>query len=92
MMEKQFLDLYSETKDVLNALFTEGLMVTGDEITMRLKNVRMASDQSVVYGTDGTVEVKYVCGNKPVALTGTTNLLWATTYKSYNMSSDFTGV
>lgn len=79
-------------KDVLNALFTEGLMVTGDEITMRLKNVRMASDQSVVYGTDGTVEVKYVCGNKPVALTGTTNLLWPSSFKSYYMSNDLTGV
>ena len=60
---------------------------TGDEITMRLKNVRMASDQSVVYGTDGTVEVKYVCGNKPVALTGTTNLLWPSSFKSYYMSN-----
>lgn len=79
-------------KEVLNDLFSKGLMVTGDEIIMRLKNVRLASDQSVVYGTDGTLEVKYVCGNKPVALTGTTNMLWPARFKSYYTSDDLTGV
>lgn len=49
-------------------LMKEGKLAAGDPFTLRLKNVRLKSDESVIYGTDGTFEVQFIASKKPVAL------------------------
>ena len=59
----------------LMGLLNAGRLQENDIVTFRLKNVRMASDESVRYGEDGTCEVGYVFAGKPVQLTSVSGLL-----------------
>lgn len=59
----------------LLGLLNKGKAQEGDIVTFRLKNVRMASNEAVLYGEDGTCEVNYVFAGKPVQLTSVSGLL-----------------
>ncbi|MCI6295304.1 MAG: Ig-like domain-containing protein [Bacteroidales bacterium] len=61
--------------DDLMALLNAGKLQENDIITFRLKNVRMAANESVLYGEDGTCEVSYVCAGNPVKLVSVSGLL-----------------
>lgn len=55
-------------KEALMKLIQGGKAVKGTPLKLVLKGVRSSSDTTKVYGTDGTVEIAYVCDEKPVTL------------------------
>lgn len=85
-----------DVKDQLMAWYNDGSLHEGDEIKFKFTGISAASDNSVLYGTDGTLEVSYVAGPKPLILVSTTNTPASDTpvndFKSYYMSNDETGI
>lgn len=67
--------VYLVPKAEIKSLVDQGALKEGDAFTVRLTDVRMASDESVLYGTDGTFEISYVCGPRPVELVKAEGLL-----------------
>lgn len=77
-------------RESLYELLKEGSLEGGDEFSVILKGVRMADDESVVYGTDGTCTATYVSGPRPVALES--NTLDGSTFLSYWHEGDSSGI
>lgn len=62
-------------KTDIKELVESGKLQKGDAFSFRLTNVRMASDETKLYGEDGTCEVSYVCAGKPIELVSVSGLL-----------------
>lgn len=84
-------NMYSlEIKEPLFNWLQDGTLKGGDKIKVRINNVTAAEDASVVYGTDGTLEIEYIVGDMPITLQSTENT--SGTFKSYYLESDPTSV
>lgn len=55
-------------KNEVYQLMTEGKLVKDQEFILRLKDIKLSSDPTVIYGTDGTFEVRLVASAKPAAV------------------------
>lgn len=53
-------------KEVLYTLLKNGTLSNGDPFKIILSDIRMAADESVVYGEDGTCELTFVSAGKPI--------------------------
>lgn len=62
-------------KTDIKELVESGKLQKGDTFSFRLTNVRMLSDETKLYGEDGTCEVSYTCGGKPIELVSVSGLL-----------------
>lgn len=60
-------------KEVLMQLLQEGKAVKDTPLKLVLTGVCSSSDANIIYGTDGTVEIGYVCDEKPVTLVEVTS-------------------
>lgn len=67
----------------LKKLLNDGSLKAGDAFTVRLTGVCDADDASVIYGTDGVVEARYVAGGLPARLVSITPADGATLKSSY---------
>ena len=67
-----------------------GTLKGGDTFTIRLTNVRASDNDTIVYGTDGTLELVYTINEMPVKLSNSTNTTGA--FKSYYMPGDESGI
>lgn len=56
------LDAKLEVMDFLQS----GLLKAGDTFKVRIKGIRAANNASVIYGTDGTLELSFLSAEKPV--------------------------
>lgn len=75
------------------ALMKKGSIKAGDQFKLRLTNVRMAGNESIKYGTDGTCEVTYICAAKPVEVVATSGLLApGNEFKSFWNKGDENGI
>lgn len=85
-----------DVKDQLIAWYNDGSLHEGDAIKFKFTGISAASDNSVLYGTDGTFEVSYIAGPKPLTLESTTNTPTSNVpvldFKTYYMSTDATGI
>lgn len=85
-----------DVKDQLIAWYNDGSMKEGDEIKFTFTGISAATDNSVLYGTDGTLELTYTVGAKPLMLVSSINTPASetpvTNFKSYYMSNDETGI
>ena len=81
----------AEIRDALMAFYDKGTLREGDNFTFRLTGVHAAGDEANVYGTDGTVEVVYVAGTRPVTLTATEGIEGAS-FLSYWRKADERGI
>lgn len=77
-------------KDQVYELLESGQVKGGDEFEVNLTNVRMASNENVKYGTDGTLSVKYKFGSLPISLVSTQNT--DTPFLSYYAPGDENGI
>lgn len=57
------------TTNTLSTWIENGTVQAGDEITITLENVRSADDESIKYGTNGTLTLTYKAPGKAVNLT-----------------------
>ncbi len=79
--------------DVKNAVMDfmeDGTLKPGSEFTVRIHDVRAAADETVLYGTDGTLDLKYVCGSMPVKMTASSGVE-GVKFLSYWMKGDPAG-
>ena len=60
--------LSAELKETVYGWLTAGSVNPGDDLTVTLTNVRASVDESIVYGTDGTLTLAYKVPEKPVML------------------------
>ncbi len=79
-----------ELKDVLYNWLQNGTIAGGDNFTINLTGVSAASDQSILYGTDGNLSITYKMAAKPVQLVSTTNT--SGTFLSYYTSENPAGI
>lgn len=81
-------------KSDIKELVESGKLQKGDTFSFRLTNVRMSSDETKLYGEDGTCEVSYVCAGKPVELVSVSGLLDSDNmeFLSYWPSGDSRGI
>lgn len=81
-------------KNYIKELVESGKLQKGDTFSFRLTNVRMTSDESKVYGEDGTCEVSYVCAGKAIELVSVSGLLDSDnkTFLSYWPQGDSRGI
>lgn len=79
-----------EIKEPLFKWLNDGTLNGGDTFIVRLTNVTASDDASIVYGTDGTVDIEYTIGNMPIQLINSENTTG--TFKSYYLSNDPTGI
>ena len=63
-----------ETKATLLSLLQNGTISEGMAFKLRITGVRSVVDESIIYGTDGTIEIPFVCGAMPTMLISTTGL------------------
>lgn len=84
-------NIYSlEIKQPLFDWLQDGTLKGGDKVKVRINNVTAAEDASVVYGTDGTLEIEYTVGGMPITLQSAENT--SGIFKSYYLESDPTSV
>ncbi len=83
-----FLSL--DVKNSLMGLMKDGTLKSGTRFTIRIHNVRSVANEALLYGTDGTIELSYVCGDMPVSLVGTEGIEGAK-FLSYWMKGDEAG-
>jgi len=57
---------------IVGEIISSGAAKAGDEFTVTVSGVHATSDASLVYGTDGTVKVKYVLPEMPTYVTSKT--------------------
>ena len=81
----------AEIRDALMAFYDKGTLREGDTFTFRLTGVHAAGDAASIYGTDGTVEVTYIAGTRPVTLTATEGIEGAS-FLSYWRKADERGI
>lgn len=62
-----------ELKEILFGWLQNGTISSGDNFSINLTGVTAASDNSVIYGTDGNLSITYKAAAKPIELTGSTN-------------------
>lgn len=76
--------------------YQAGTLNEDDEVKFTFTGITASADNSIVYGTDGTLELTYTVGAEPMMLTSTTNTPESDTpvtdFKSYYMSGDNTGI
>lgn len=79
-----------ELGDLITEWMDQGWISTGDEITLNVYNLRDRDDETVKYNGDGTLTVKYKCGNRPVSLVSVegASLNKVGTIKSYYLYTD----
>lgn len=63
-----------DAKATVLSLLQDGTLSEGQTFILRIKGVRSAADENVIYGTDGTAEIEFVSGALPVTLTGTAGI------------------
>lgn len=80
------VDVYDEIYDWLNS----GKVKAGDEFTVEITGLCMASNKEVKYGDDGILRVKYLFCNKPMTLASTVNT--NQTFLSYYAPGDDKGI
>lgn len=81
----------AEIRDALMAFYDKGTLREGDSFTFRLTGVHAAADEANLYSTDGTVEVNYVAGTRPITLTATEGIEGAS-FLSYWRKADERGI
>lgn len=74
----------------LYELLKEGTLAEGEPFSVTLKGVRMADDESTVYGADGTCTATFVSAARPVALENHT--LEGKSFLSYWRKGDPSGI
>lgn len=79
-----------EIKEPLFAWLNDGTLKGGDKFTIRFFDVTAADDATIIYGTDGTVEIEYIIGERPIQLVGTENT--SGNFKSYYLPNDPAGI
>lgn len=60
-----------EPKTMIMDFLNNGLLKAGDTFQLIIKGIRAANNNSVKYGTDGTLALTFVCGPKPISLVKT---------------------
>ncbi len=77
-------------KNTLMSMMQSGTLKSGDAFTVRVLGVCSAADNTLLYGSDGTLELTYVCGDMPVSLLRTGGIDGAK-FLSYWMKDDEAG-
>lgn len=67
----QGANLLIEVKVEVMAFLENGMLKAGDTFKVRIKGVRAANNASVIYGTDGILELNFLSAEKPVSLIST---------------------
>lgn len=85
-----------DVKDMLNGCYEAGTLNEGDDIKFTFTGVAPSADLEALYNETGVLELIYKAGPKPMRLTAMTNMPGGnpevTTFKSYYMSDDASGV
>lgn len=85
-------NVFLQPKQALYDLHKEGKLKKGDEFIVRLKNVRLANNESVKYGTDGTCELKLISAGKAAELVKAEGLLTQPKFLSFYPAGDERGI
>lgn len=75
-----------DAKATVHSLLTDGTLTPGQSFSVQLKNVT-TQDGSLCYGTDGTLTINYVCGDRPIQLSSS-QILADSTFLSYWAQGD----
>lgn len=59
-------------KPTLTQWLNDGIIKGGEELTFTITNVHAKADESILYGTDGTFTMKFLCPSQPHQKTGET--------------------
>lgn len=79
-----------EPQHIIAEWLKDGVIKEGDQFSIKIYDVKAADDESIVYGTDGTVVIDYIMAGMPYQLVSTENTDGA--FKSYYLPDDPTAI
>lgn len=81
-----------QPKQALYELHKEGVLKKGDSFIVRLKNVRLANNEEIKYGTDGTCELTLISAGKATEMVKAEGLLAGNKLLSFYPAGDERGI